>query len=85
MIDEKMKLEAEVMAAQADAMSDPRILITPIFTQHPDEWKRILYAYLNLTEAIQNKTNACFVVRVIDARVQEIEVPIENTSTMEKE
>lgn len=54
------------MATEAEAISTPGILIVPIFTPSSDEWKRIMYTFLNTQKAIEDKVNICCVTRVID-------------------
>ena len=62
----EMKKKATDMATLTMDMSDPRIIITPIVTVIYVEWKQILYAFEDLRNSIQEKTNICLSLNVID-------------------
>jgi hypothetical protein len=65
-LSDEMKKKATDMATLTMDMSDPRIIITPIVTVTYVEWKQILYAFEDLRNSIQEKTNISLALNVID-------------------
>jgi hypothetical protein len=83
-----MKKKVFELAELTKDMSDPRIIITPVFSLTDVEWKQLLYAFEDLRSSIEKMTKTVLVLNVIDGDDEideDIQLEKEMLSYLEKE
>jgi hypothetical protein len=66
MINEVIKQESIELAHEADNMITPSIVISPLLTITVEEWKRVIYSFIDLKNAISEKLKVSFTLNIID-------------------